>query len=139
MSFSHRSFSHSQFDELGLKVKRAQEELANIRGVGVARGVTVEVDAENRLVSVDAPDGDRILAAYEAALADKRPRVDAALREVMTDPQTQAITAFVEANTDAVPATSAQAREVLQPWASDGDIDDAYYQQLRNDPLGHGG
>ncbi|MEU1985037.1 hypothetical protein [Nocardia sp. NPDC019395] len=87
------------YDELGLKVQRAQYELERIRGVGTVRGVTVVVDAENRLLAVHAPNGTAIHAAYRAALADKEPQVVAAMRELSADPQVQSVQFFAEANT----------------------------------------
>ncbi|CAM4000391.1 YbaB/EbfC family nucleoid-associated protein [Nocardia ninae] len=85
-------------EELGMKVQRAQYELAQIRGVGKVDGVRVEVDAENRLLSVNVPNAERILAAYEAAVADKEPQVEAAMRELTEDPQVSSTRIFVEAN-----------------------------------------
>ncbi|WP_147140060.1 YbaB/EbfC family nucleoid-associated protein [Nocardia ninae] len=81
-----------------MKVQRAQYELAQIRGVGKVDGVRVEVDAENRLLSVNVPNAERILAAYEAAVADKEPQVEAAMRELTEDPQVSSTRIFVEAN-----------------------------------------
>lgn len=39
----------SEFDELGVKVQRAQLVVGKIRGVGAIDGITVEVDAETAL------------------------------------------------------------------------------------------
>ncbi|WP_069166475.1 hypothetical protein [Nocardia altamirensis] len=89
----------SHYDELGLKVQRAQYELTRIRGVATVDGVTVEVDAENRLLAVDVSNSAAILAAYQAALADKEPQVVAAMQELSDDPQVQSVQAFAEANT----------------------------------------
>ncbi len=122
-------FPRSQFDELGLKVKRAQEELRQVRGTGTVRGVTVEVDAENRLLAVSVPGGDAVIAAYQAALADKQPKVDAAVRELMADPRAEAISTFVEAN---------RAEQELDQSRGVRDADDDYYAQVRRDPLGRG-
>ncbi|MCM6777595.1 YbaB/EbfC family nucleoid-associated protein [Nocardia sp. CDC159] len=88
----------SQYDELGLKVQRAQYELEQIRGSGTVDGVTVEVDAENRLISVDVPGGETIVAAYRAALRDIEPKVAEATRELFADPQVQSARVFAEAN-----------------------------------------
>ncbi|MFI9400597.1 hypothetical protein [Nocardia sp. NPDC052316] len=81
-----------------MKVQRAQYELDRIRGVGKVDGVRVEVDAENRLLSISVPNAERILAAYAAAVADKQPQVEAAMRELTEDPQVSSTRIFVEAN-----------------------------------------
>ncbi|MFI6999943.1 YbaB/EbfC family nucleoid-associated protein [Nocardia sp. NPDC050175] len=90
--------SHPSHDELGLKVQRAQYELAQIRGVGKVDGVRVEVDADNRLVSISVPNAERILAAYEAAVLDKQPQVEEAMRELTEDPQVSSARIFADAN-----------------------------------------
>lgn len=86
------------FEELGLKVQRAQYQMEQVRGIGTARGVRVTVDAENHLLSVDAPDGAAVLEAYEAALRDKQPKVEAAMREINNDASFQSVLIFSEAN-----------------------------------------
>ncbi|PXX69390.1 hypothetical protein DFR70_1021079 [Nocardia tenerifensis] len=85
-------------DELGMKVQRAQYQLAQIRGVGKVDGVSVEVDAENRLVSLNVPNAERIIAAYDAAVRDLQPQVDEAMRELAEDPQVSSARIFTEAN-----------------------------------------
>lgn len=121
--------SNSAFDELGAKVQRAQAVVREIRGVGRAGGIAVEVDAENRLVALHHPDADLIVAAYRAALLDKQPQLDEAMRDVLSDPDTQAVTSFVDtyaARTQAEPAHPAQT--LVE--------DDMYFQSIRQDPLG---
>ncbi|MEV6554412.1 YbaB/EbfC family nucleoid-associated protein [Nocardia sp. NPDC051756] len=85
-------------DELGLKVQRAQHELAQIRGVGKVDGVRVEVDAENRLVSLSVPNAERIIAAYDAAVLDMQPHIEEAMRELTEDPQVSSARIFADAN-----------------------------------------
>ena len=121
--------SNSAFDELGAKVQRAQLVVREIRGVGRVGGIAVEVDAENRLVALHHPDADIIVAAYRAALLDKQPQLDEAMRNVLSDPDAQAIASFVDsyaAHTQAEPAHPAQTPE----------DDDMYFQSIRQDPLG---
>lgn len=117
----------SEFDDLGLKVQRAQHELEQVRGIGTVGGVTVEVDAQNKLLSVSIAGGDLVIAAYRAALADKQPKVDAAVRELMSDPRTEAISTFVEASSNAAPD---------QRSSADAYDDDEYFEKLRRNPLG---
>ncbi|MGV9415864.1 hypothetical protein ACWDOP_38710 [Nocardia sp. NPDC003693] len=88
----------SKYDELGLKVQRAQFELENIRGIGVVEGVKVVVDSENRLVSINIRGEELILAAYRAAVAHKEPQVAEAMRDVLADPQVASVRTFAEAN-----------------------------------------
>ncbi|WP_310786286.1 hypothetical protein [Mycobacterium sp. Z3061] len=107
------------FEELGLKVQRAQSALEQVRGVGAADGIRVVVDAENRLLSVTVPDEAAILAAYNAAVDDMRPKVEDAMREVRSDPRVAAMSTFVEANTVRRQAES-------RPEVED---DDAYYEE----------
>lgn len=118
--------SGSEFDEFGVKVKRAQHEVAGIRGVGTVDGITVEVDAENRLAAIVHPDAQSIMAAYHAALRDKQPQVDAAMRDVLSDPQAQAVTTFVHNNNE---------REDTRRQ-SVANSDEPYFERFRNDPLG---
>ncbi|WP_147403935.1 hypothetical protein [Nocardia panacis] len=92
------SIRHNNFDELGAKVQRAQQALQQIRGVGVVNGIRVTVDAENRLLSITVHDEATILAAYQAAILDKQPRFDDAMRELRADPSFEATSTFVEAN-----------------------------------------
>ncbi|MFF0490041.1 hypothetical protein ACFYTQ_13575 [Nocardia sp. NPDC004068] len=88
----------ADFEELGRKVQRAHQALQQIRGTGVAQGIRVIIDAENRLLSVTVDDEPAILAAYRAALADKQPKVDEALRELRADARFDAVSTFTEAN-----------------------------------------
>ncbi|WP_206511554.1 hypothetical protein [Rhodococcus sp. KRD197] len=118
--------SSSAFDELGAKVKRAQSVVRDVRGVGRAGGVSVEVDAENRLVALLHPDADLIIAAYKAALLDKAPQLDEAMRDLLSDPNAHAITSFVQSTTAVMPASPAQPVE----------DDDTYFQNFKQDPLG---
>lgn len=116
----------SAFDELGAKVQRAQSIVREIRGVGRVNGIAVEVDAENRLVALHHPDADVILTAYRAALLDKAPQVDEAMREVLSDPDAHAITSFVKSTSAVMPAFPAQPVE----------DDDTYFHNIQRDPLG---
>lgn len=123
------TMSTSAFDELGAKVKRAQSVVREIRGVGRVGGIAVEVDAENRLVALHHPDADIIMAAYRAALLDKQPQLHEAMRDVLSDPDAQSVTSFVDtyaARTQTEPAHPAQTR---------GD-DDVHFKSVRQDPLG---
>lgn len=118
--------SNSAFDELGAKVQRAQLVVREIRGVGRVGGIAVEVDAENRLVALHHPDADIIMAAYQVALLDKQPRLDEAMRDVLSDTESQSVAAFVD---------TYAARTEAEPARALGD-DDAYFQSIRRDPLG---
>jgi len=109
----------NDFEELGSKVQRAQRALKQARGVGTANGIRVVVDAENRLLSVTAPDEEAILAAYNAAVDDVRPLIEDAMREVRSDPRVEAMSTFVEAN-------SARLHTERTRSASEDD-DDTYY------------
>lgn len=100
--------------------------MREIRGVGRVGGVAVEVDAENRLVALHHPDADVILAAYRAALLDKTPQVDEAMRDVLGDPNAHAITSFVQSSSSVMSASPAQPVE----------DDDTYFQNFKQDPLG---
>lgn len=111
------------FEELGLKVRRAQSSLQQVRGVGTVDGIRVVVDAENRLLSVTAPDEDAILAAYRAAVDDLRPKVEEAMREVRSDPRVGAMSAFIEANSARLDGERARGMEAAEQ------DDDAYYEE----------
>ncbi|WP_157777612.1 YbaB/EbfC family nucleoid-associated protein [Nocardia terpenica] len=89
---------NNDLGDLGAKVQRAHLALRQVRGVGVANGVRVVVDSENRLLSVTVDDEADILAAYKAALRDKEPKTDEAMRELRADPRFEAVSTFVEAN-----------------------------------------
>ncbi|WP_282783330.1 hypothetical protein [Nocardia sp. CC201C] len=92
------SSPQSKFDELGLKVQRAQYAMEQIRGVGIVDGVRVEVDAENRLLSINMRGAEFVLAAYKAAVEAKSAKVAEAMREVLEDPTVDATLKFAEAN-----------------------------------------
>ena len=89
----------NDFEELGRKVQRAQQRLQDVRGVGTVDGIRVVVDADNRLLSVNLSDERSVLAAYNAAVADAQPLVDAAVRELPADQRFEAISTFVDAST----------------------------------------
>lgn len=135
------SYPSSQFDELGLKVQRAQHDLERVRGTGTVGGVTVEVDAQNKL-SVSIAGGDLVIAAYQAALDDKQPKVDAAVRELMADPRAEAISTFVQANSTASESVQQRPAEIRQPTprsSANAYDDDDYFEQLHRNPLGRRG
>lgn len=88
----------SDFGDLGAKVQRAHYAIQQIRGVGVVNGIRVIVDAEDRLLSVTVDDEKTILAAYEAAIQDKQPKLEEATRELRADPRFEAISTFAQAN-----------------------------------------
>lgn len=120
---------NSKFDELGLKVRRAQVELEAVRGVGTVDGVTVEVDAENQLVSLNVPGAEVILGAYREAVRDKQPKVEQATREVLNDASVGSVSTFVDANR----ADSEAARRATD------EAENQHWEELRNDPLHHHG
>ncbi|MFI5776954.1 hypothetical protein [Nocardia sp. NPDC051570] len=91
--------SHNDFEDLGAKVQRAHYAMQKIRGVGVANGIRVVVDAENRLLSVTVDEENAILAAYQAAIKDKQPKVEEATGELRADPRFEAMSTFTQANT----------------------------------------
>jgi len=64
-----------------------------------------------------------ILAAYNAALADKQPQVDEAVRELVADPRFEAVSTFTEANAARADATRAERDRRYE------EDDDAYYEQ----------
>jgi hypothetical protein len=112
---------HDDFEELGRKAGRAERAVRTLRGVGIADGIEVVVDAENRLLSVTVDDEDSILRAYQAALADKQPALDAAMREISTDSRFLAVSTFIEAGFARDEAERARHQE-------DSDEDDRYYE-----------
>lgn len=108
--------------ELGMKVRRAQERLADIRGIGTSRKVRAVVDAENKLIDVyvpglDSDTTDAIIAAYRAALADQQPKVAEATSELMADPQFETVSAFVQESSNAPAST----------WTEEDD--DRYFEE----------
>ncbi|MCU1647157.1 MAG: hypothetical protein JWN03_7432 [Nocardia sp.] len=111
-------------DELGLKVQRAQHALEQIRGVGVAQGVRVIVDAEDRLLSVTVNEEAVIMAAYHAAVEDKRPKVDEALRELRADTTFEAISTYTNGN-----SAHLEAERVERQRKVDEEFDDDYYER----------
>ncbi|WP_024800131.1 YbaB/EbfC family nucleoid-associated protein [Nocardia sp. BMG51109] len=116
----------NDFDELGLKVQRAQQRLEQVRGVGTVNGIRVVVDAENRLLSVTLPEEDSIVAAYNAALADKQPQVDEAVQDLRSDPRFEAISTFADAN-----AVRDEAEQAKRQRTYEEDDDDYYEQRNR--------
>ncbi|MQY22909.1 hypothetical protein [Nocardia macrotermitis] len=113
----------NNFEELGLKVQRAQQALERIRGVGMVKGIRVTVDAENRLVALTSDEEDIILRAYEAAVADKQAQAEQAIAELQADPRFEAISTFTDAN-----ATQAHAARIEQDQRYEED-DDAYFEE----------
>lgn len=117
------SLERNDSDQLGLKVQRAQHALEQIQGVGVVQGVRVIVDAEDRLLSVTSHEESIIMAAYRAAVEDKRPKVDAALRELRADTNFEAISTYAAANGARLEAERAERQRKVD------EDDDEYYQQ----------
>lgn len=80
------------------------------------------VDADNKLLDVYVPGldpdtTDRIISAYNAALEDKKPKVEEATREITTDPQFESVAAFVQANSG----------KLEQSWTEEDD--DRYFEE----------
>ncbi len=115
------SVKHNDSDALGLKVQRAQHALEQIRGVGVVNGIRVVVDAEDRLLSVTVSEEAVIMAAYQAAMEDKRPKVDEALRELRADTTFEAISTYTNANSALLEAERIERQRKL-----DEEFDDDY-------------
>ncbi|MFE3257048.1 hypothetical protein [Nocardia sp. NPDC059229] len=115
---------HNDSDSLGLKVQRAQHALEQIRGVGVVNGIRVIVDAEDRLLSVTVSEEATIMAAYRAAVEDKRPKVDKALRELRADTTSEAISTYTTAN-----SARLEAERVEQQRKLDEEFDNDYYER----------
>ncbi|MGV9668652.1 hypothetical protein [Nocardia niigatensis] len=116
------SLKHNDSDALGLKVQRAQHALEQIRGVGVVNGIRVIVDAEDRLLSVAVGEEATIMAAYRTAVEDKRPKVDAALRELRADTTFEAISTYTKANGARLEAERIERQRQL-------DEEDDYYER----------
>ncbi|WP_162958469.1 hypothetical protein [Nocardia yunnanensis] len=116
--------NHNDSDGLGLKVQRAQHALEQIRGVGVVNGIRVVVDAEDRLLSVTVGEEAAIMAAYRAAVEDKRPKVDEALRELRADTTFEAISTYTNAN-----SARLEAERVERQRKVDEEFDDDYYER----------
>ncbi|MHA7652256.1 hypothetical protein ACX9NE_14230 [Mycobacterium sp. ML4] len=89
----------------------------------MADGIRVVVDAENRLLSVNAPDEDAIVVAYNAAVDDVRPKIEDAMREVRGDPRVEAMSTFVAANSARLQAERARRLREIE------EDDDAYYEE----------
>lgn len=121
--------SGGRYEELGAKVRRAQSELEQVRGLGTVDGVTVEVGADNTITSITGPravDPNAVLEAYRIALGDKQPRVDSAMREVLEDERISQISTFTDMHSGREPADS----------HSDVEDEDGAWEQIRQDPLG---
>ncbi|MGW4244287.1 hypothetical protein [Nocardia sp. NPDC004722] len=115
---------HNDSDVLGLKVQRAQHALEQIRGVGVVNGIRVIVDAEDRLLSVTVGEEAAIMAAYQAAVEDKRPKVDEALRELRADTTFEAVSTYTNANSAQLEAERLERQRKLNE-----EFDDDYYER----------
>ncbi|MEU6563342.1 hypothetical protein [Nocardia nova] len=113
--------SPNNFDELGLKVQRAQRAVEQIRGTGTVNGIRVVVDASGQLISVTGPEGNTILAAYQAAIEDMRPQLDEATHELRNDSRFEAVSTFTEAN------STVQEADSFEQELSDDEDDDDYY------------
>ncbi|AYF76081.1 hypothetical protein D7D52_22085 [Nocardia yunnanensis] len=105
-------------------MQRAQHALEQIRGVGVVNGIRVVVDAEDRLLSVTVGEEAAIMAAYRAAVEDKRPKVDEALRELRADTTFEAISTYTNAN-----SARLEAERVERQRKVDEEFDDDYYER----------
>lgn len=113
----------NDFEQLGLKVQRAQHAVEQIRGVGTARGIRVIVDAAGQLVSVTVDEEDTILAAYRAAIEDMRPKVDEATRDLRSDSRFDAVSTFTEANSARLEAERVERERSIQ------EEDDEYFER----------
>ncbi|WP_216893619.1 YbaB/EbfC family nucleoid-associated protein [Nocardia alni] len=116
----------NNYEELGLKVQRVHQGLEQVRGIGTVNGLRVVVDAQGRLLSVTADEEDLILAAYQAALADKQPKVDEVMRELHADPRFEAVSTFTEAN-----AARVEAERAVRHRRHEQDDDDYYEKRNR--------
>jgi len=121
----------NEFDELGLKVQRAQQQLEQIQGVGVVDGIRVIVDAQNQLLSVTLADEDAVLAAYRAAVADKQPKVDEAMQELRGDARFEAVSTFAEGN-----AARSEAHRMEREQRHQDEDDDYFEERNRRGWLG---
>lgn len=106
------SLPHSRSEELGIKVRRAQQQLEGVRGVGRSGDVIVEVDAENRIKSLNVPGAQDIIRAYLLAVQDKQARVDVALADYLADPTIDAVSMFINANRTRATTPPAQQDEL---------------------------
>jgi DNA-binding protein YbaB len=113
----------SDFEELGRKVQRAQLAVEQLRGTATVDGVTVVVDAENRLRSVNVADEDAVLAAYDAAVADLKPKLDETMGELRADARVEAVSTFVEANSARLEAERVRRQREIE------EEDERYYQE----------
>ncbi|WP_433661363.1 YbaB/EbfC family nucleoid-associated protein [Nocardia sp. CA-128927] len=114
----------SPHDEVGIKILRAQQALAQIRGSARTGGVSIEVDSKGHLqaISIDAqaiaggPNGlcNLILHAYQQAVQDAEPRAATAMQELMDDPQ---VARVVDMTVQPDPLT----RATVQPTAAQSD------------------
>ncbi|MRH93339.1 hypothetical protein GFY24_39000 [Nocardia sp. SYP-A9097] len=118
------SVKHNDSDELSTKVQRAQYAVEQIQGVGVVNGIRVVVDAGDRLLSVTVDEEASIMAAYRAAVEDKRPKVDDALRELRADSNFEAISTYTNANSARLEAERLERQRKL-----DEEFDDDYYER----------
>ena len=85
----------SEFEELGAKARHSQLIIEQLRGSATGDGVSIEVDATNRLTAVElAPEtmrmtpgklAESILELYDAAIADVQPRLEGVLGEITND------------------------------------------------------
>ncbi|EOM78531.1 YbaB/EbfC family DNA-binding protein [Rhodococcus rhodnii] len=120
----------ARYEELGAKVRRARSTIESIRGTGRSGDVTVEVAADNTITSITGPPSvapGSVVAAYRAAVRDKQPRVDAAMRDVLDDEQVSRIATFTEAHAPS-PSTA--------PVRGSTDDEDDVWAVIQRDPLG---
>ncbi|MFI6997176.1 YbaB/EbfC family nucleoid-associated protein [Nocardia sp. NPDC050175] len=122
----------SPHDEVGIKILRAQQALAQIRGSARTGGVSIEVDSKGHLqgISIDAQAiaggpsrlSALILHAYQQAVQDAEPRAASAMQELMDDPQVaRVVDMTVQPDTptrSAVQPTAAQSGAHEQRWAT---------------------
>ncbi|NLU83026.1 hypothetical protein [Rhodococcus sp. HNM0569] len=121
--------THGNHEELGAKVRRAQLAVEQIRGVGTVDGVTVQVSADNTIISIDGPASvkpETVLEAYRIALRDKEPRVEAAMRDVLQDARVSQLSTF----------TDSRGRREPGPEHHAIDQEEEAWDRIQQDPLG---
>lgn len=95
------------FEQFGATVRRTQDTVERLRGQARSGGVSIEVDAGNRITAIELDpqtvraDADRlaelIRSTYAAAVADLQPRLRHALAEVTGDPRVAGLNRWIAA------------------------------------------